>query len=334
MKKFLRFLIITILVVAAAILVIALLEPNDFTVSRTVVINAPKEAVFEQMVKYKNWTHWSPWYKLDSTMKLTYNGEEGAVGSSYHWVGDEKKTGEGEMKTVTINGTSMDCELHFLKPFESKAKSFLIAKDSAGMTKATWGFSQHMSFPWNAALLVMNMEKLLGPDFENGLKYMKEYVEKNVVPAAKIDVKEVDYAEHIFAGIRKEVNMSDIGSYCAVNCASLGKDLGDKVTGPQSNLYYTWDTATHSTDMVVAFPVTDTTKMPKGLSLIHVGPARAFMAYYKGAPSKSMEAHVAIGKAMAAKGLMQQVVIEENVVTAPQEPDSTKWETNIYYIVK
>jgi hypothetical protein len=228
----------------------------------------------------------------------------------------------------------MECDVHFIKPFESKAKSFLIAKDSAGMTKATWGFSQHMSFPWNASLLVMNMDKLLGPDFETGLKYLKEYTEKMTVPATKIDVKEIDYPQHVFAGIRKVVNMNDIGSYCAVNCASLGKDLGSKITGAQSNLYYTWDTATHSTDMVVAFPVTDTTKLPKGTDIIRVGPARAYMANYKGAPSKSMEVHEAIGKLMRGKGQMQQVVIEENIVSAPQQPDSTKWETNIYYIIK
>jgi hypothetical protein len=58
------------------------------------------------------------------------------------------------------------------------------------------------------------------------------------------------------------------------------------------------------------------------------------MANYKGAPSKSMEVHEAIGKLMGGKGQMQQVVIEENIVSAPQQPDSTKWETNIYYIIK
>src|SRR4051812_21427355 len=119
MKKFLRFLVILVAVVAAAVLILALVEPTDVTVMRTTMIKAPKDVVFDQMVHFKNWTNWSPWYEMEPTMKMTYFGTDGQPGSGYHWVGGSK-TGEGEMTNKGVTGTQMDYEMVFKKPREGK----------------------------------------------------------------------------------------------------------------------------------------------------------------------------------------------------------------------
>ncbi|MFI5196736.1 MAG: SRPBCC family protein [Chitinophagales bacterium] len=337
MKKFLRFLVVLLVVVAAAILILALVEPTDIVVSRSAMIKAPKEAVFEQMVLFKNWPNWSPWYKMDTGTKMTYSGTDGQPGSSYHWVGTEKKTGEGDMKNVAVNGTAMDFEVNFNKPRKATAHGTLKAMDTAGMTKATWSFSIHIPFPLNAMPVFMNMDKMLGDDFENGLANMKQYVESH--PAASssdVEIKEVNYPAQIFEGFRKTVNWADIGKFSQESFPALGKELDGKIAGPGTELYYTWDTVNKNTDIAACFPVSDTTKPAKGAIIIHVAASKAYMTIMKGSYSNEneMKYHTALSKHLAAKGQKQSLVIEEYPVGPFQETDSAKWVTNIYYLIQ
>ena len=335
MKKFLRFVVILLVVVIAAVLILGLVEPRDITVMRTVMIKAPKEVVFEQIVKYKNWTNWSPWEKMDSgKMKMTYYGTDGQPGSGYTWEG--VKTGAGDMKDSAVSGTQMTYVLTFTKPREGTAWGYLKADDSAGMTKATWTCSMHFPYPMNAMCLFMNMDKMLGGDFEAGLNNMKAYVESHATASSggDMEVKEVDYPGHIFEGVRKVISMVDMSKFFMESYTMLGKELDGKIMGPGTGIYFTWDTVKKESDMAAVFPVSDTTKVVKGASVINVPAAKAVMTVLKGGYGKEMEAHTAISKYLTAKGMAHGIVIEEYIAGPGQEPDSNKWVTNIYYLIK
>lgn len=333
MKKFLRFLLIFIVIIIAGFLIIGLFAPKDITVSRTVMINAPKQAVFEQITNFKNWTNWSPWYKMEPTMKITYSGPDGQVGSSYHWVGE--KMGEGEMKLASVNGNRADFDLTFIKPFKSTPKSYMMAEDSAGMTKTTWGFNQHFGYPFNAMLLFMNMDEMLGKDFNNGLTNMKQHLESNPLAATGgIEIKEVDYPAHTFVGIRKTVAQAEIGKVAHETYMMLGKALGPKINGPGVGIYYTWDTVKKNTDVMMGFPVADATAAVKGTIVTNVEASKAYMIVHKGGFSSIPAEHMALGAHVAGKGKTPALVLEEYVSSPHEEPDSNKWVTNIYYLVK
>ncbi len=185
MKKLFKILLAIAIVVVVGFLVMGLVMPKDITVSRTATMHAPKDVVFNQMSNFKNWTNWSPWYKMDPGVKMTYTGTDGAAGAAYHWEGDEKKSGAGDMKCVGINGTAMNYEVAFTKPNHGQANGVLKADDAGnGTTTATWSFTMHMPFPFNAMTVFMNMDKMLGKDFEDGLANMKGYVENMPAPAA------------------------------------------------------------------------------------------------------------------------------------------------------
>ena len=119
MKKALRFVLVLLLIVVAAVIILGIIEPTDVQVARNTMIKAPKEAVFEQILYFKNWSNWSPWYKMDSgKMKMTFYGTDGQPGSGYKWEGD--KTGAGDMKDSAVNGTQMDYALTFTICFTMK----------------------------------------------------------------------------------------------------------------------------------------------------------------------------------------------------------------------
>ena len=186
-KKFLRFFLILTSIILGTILILGVIQPKDVTVSRSTVIKTNKPLVFDQMVHFKNWHNWSPWKRLDSSMADSFAGTDGEPGSIYHWTGDNRKTGEANIKNLSVAGTQMNFSFELLQPSQNKAGGMLRADDSAGITKATFSFTNHFDYPWNAMLIFMNLDKTMGKDLENGLNYMKEYIEQQNTPAPKTD---------------------------------------------------------------------------------------------------------------------------------------------------
>jgi hypothetical protein len=334
MKKFLRALLILLGIIVGGILVLGLVEPKDISVSRTTYINSTSDIVWEQIVKFKNWPHWSPWYELDSTAVMKYTGNDGEVGSGYTWKGDDKKTGEGTMKMTALKAGEMDWELQFQKPREGKATGMFTTKDSSSGVNVSWTMNMHMGYPFNAMLAFMNMDKMLGSDFERGLSNMKKYCEAVGAGMPKVDIKQVPFAAHTYAGIRKTLGMAEMSKFFMEAYGSLGKEAGPRIAGPAAALYFTWDTVKHTSDLAAAFPVADTSKPVKGASFFAVPAGNAYMAVHMGGYSNLGITHNAMMRYVANKKQQTSLVLEEYIKGPHETPDSTQWVTNIYYLIK
>ncbi len=177
-NKFLRASLIIIGIVIGVILIVGATQPKSISVTRSVVINAPKSVVFEQMVRFKNWPNWSPWSRLDTSMKNTFEGNDGTTGSVYSWVGDDRKTGTVKITNTGVNGTELQFSFKLIKPEAPASSGILKAEDSAGMTKATMTFTNHFDYPWNAMVILTDLNKTIGPDLEKAMKNLKEVAEK------------------------------------------------------------------------------------------------------------------------------------------------------------
>jgi hypothetical protein len=335
MKKFFIFLGVLVGIVLIAVLIIGAIEPTDIKVSRSVLIKSQKEIVFDQMVNFKNWVHWSPWYKMDSAkMKITYTGTDGQVGSGYSWTGSEK-TGAGSMKNLSVNGTEMNFQVDFTQPDNRTAQGMLSAVDTGGITKATWTFAMHMPYPMNAMCIFMNMDRMLGGDFENGLANMKQYVEANAQSTAAININEVAYTTHTVEGVRQRVSWNAMDKFFMDNAVLLKKSIGDKINGHAMQLFYGWDTATKTGDVMVAFPVTDTTaKLMAGAQYVTIAAGNSYKVVQKGPYTHFPDIHMGIQGYLAQKGQSPSLIFEEYEVSPIETPDSNKWVTNIYYLVK
>jgi effector-binding domain-containing protein len=334
MKKFFKFLGILLLILVIVVIVLGLIAPKDVKVERSETVNTPKEVVFEQIVKFKNWPHWSPWYKMEPTVEMTYNGTDGEVGSGYSWKG--KKTGSGEMKNSGVNGTDMNYDLMFKEPFENKASgSFTVADAGNGQSKVTWILNSHSPFPWNAMNIFMDMDKMIGKDFENGLKDMKTYVESNPVASAtgSSEIKETQVSAATYATMRKTISFSDMEKFFSDTYGAVGKEAGQRIAGNAMALYYSWDEKNMKSDVAAGFPVTGSEAV-KGANMVSIPQSNAYMAVHKGGYSSSMAVHDALGKKIDSDGKKLDVVMEDYVVGPATEKDSTKWVTNIYYIYK
>ncbi|WP_190809059.1 SRPBCC family protein [Flagellimonas sp. S3867] len=161
------------------ILILAMIAPKSYDVSRSIEIAKPKNEVFENLRFLKNQDAWSPWNKKDPNMEKKFTGTDGEVGATSYWLGN-KEVGEGEQElTKIVDGERVESELRFLKPWKSTSDAYLITEDvGSGNTKVTWGFSGKNKFPTSIFMLFMNMDKAVGGDFEEGLASLKAVLEK------------------------------------------------------------------------------------------------------------------------------------------------------------
>ena len=177
--KFLKQFLILILALVSIILVVALFVTSDFKVTRSVDIEREKSDVFDYIRYMENHENFTVWSQIDPTMKQSYSGPEGNVGSVYSWNSKHEDVGVGEQEIIKlIEGKSISYELRFKKPWESTGKAhFLLDESSRLSTKVDWSFEGSMPWPWNITLLFMDMDSELGPDLEKGLENLKNTLE-------------------------------------------------------------------------------------------------------------------------------------------------------------
>jgi uncharacterized protein YndB with AHSA1/START domain len=163
-------------VVAAGAGVVAL-RPADLRVTRRATIAASPAAVFAQVNDFHRWEAWSPWAKRDPRMKATYEGAPAGTGAVYTWAGN-REVGEGRM-TITESRPHelIRIRLEFMKPFAAiNTAEFSFAPDGTG-TAVTWTMTGRNGFIGKAIGLVMNMDRMIGGDFEAGLAGIKQQAE-------------------------------------------------------------------------------------------------------------------------------------------------------------
>ena len=140
-------------------------------------IAAPAAAVFEQVNDFRKWDAWSPWAKRDPNMRQTYEGAPAGVGPSYSWSGNNE-VGEGRMTLTESRPNEMiRVNLEFLKPFAATNTTEFNFQPSGNQTAVTWSMFGTNNFMAKAFGLFMNMDKLVGADFEKGLQQLKSVTE-------------------------------------------------------------------------------------------------------------------------------------------------------------
>ncbi|GLU44439.1 SRPBCC family protein [Allomuricauda sp. NBRC 101325] len=161
------------------IAVLAAIAPKTYNVSRTIEISKSKAEVFNYLKFLKNQDEWSPWGKRDPNMQKKFTGKDGEVGAISYWKGN-KEVGEGEQElSKIVEGERIESQLRFLKPWKSTSDAYLVTEEiDEQRTRVIWGFSGNNQFPMSIMMLFMNMDKMIGKDFEEGLASLKEIMEK------------------------------------------------------------------------------------------------------------------------------------------------------------
>jgi uncharacterized protein YndB with AHSA1/START domain len=162
----------------AVVLGLAVTQPDTMFVERRIVIDAPPAKVFPWLEDPKKTSEWSPWDRKDPAMKKTYSGAPKGVGAVYEWDGN-KEIGAGRLEiteVVPLKRVVMD--LHFTRPMEGRNVAEYGLTPVAGGTEVSWSIRGPMPFVSKVMCVFMNMDKMIGGEFEKGLNDLKALAEK------------------------------------------------------------------------------------------------------------------------------------------------------------
>lgn len=175
----LKILVFVIAIVSVAA-VVAMFTKDKYTLVRQVVINAPKQEVFDYIKLNSNQKSYSKWLSLDPQTKIGFKGSpDGKPGSILTFESNDKKAGTGELETKrVIDGERVEFELRFLAPFQFTANGFMSTDAvSPGQTRVTWVYNSGMNWPKNFMLLFMDMDSIVGNDIQISLGNLKSKLE-------------------------------------------------------------------------------------------------------------------------------------------------------------
>jgi hypothetical protein len=169
--------LLVIVVLVAAVLLYATTKPETFSVQRHITIVAAPDKISPLISDFSRWPLWSPWEKLDPAMKKTLSGPATGVGSVYEWEGNSK-VGQGRMEILESTPTQIKIKLDFLKPIEGHNITTFSLQQQGELTTVTWDMSGPNNYLAKVMQVFMDMDKMIGKDFEKGLSDLKAQAER------------------------------------------------------------------------------------------------------------------------------------------------------------
>lgn len=319
-------------------LILCLVGPKTCEVKRSITIKTNPETLKGLLGDLKFFQEkWSPWTELDPNMKTAYEGEAGKPGHKYSWEGNSD-VGKGTLEILKMEGDSVIQNLHFDGMGDSRV--YLVAAKANDGTEMTWGINMEFGFFGRGMMLFMNMDKMMGADFEKGLSKLKTEVESMPAPlnesAIAYEVKEISWDNKLFIGKKGTFAFDKIQPFFAENYPKLMTDIQKAKVEPlmaPSAIYFKWDEQKGETECAAVMCVPANTDI-KGWDKFNSGTGKVLHIEYYGSYQKSMNAHMAMDAYMKKNNLpMQTMVVEEYVTDPMTEKDTTKWLTNIYYVL-
>jgi len=159
------------------ILIIALFMKREHYVKCDIIINAPRQKVFDYIKLLKNQDEFNKHAMAGPDRKKEFKGTDGTVGYIYAWSGDKNAgVGEKEIKNI-IEGKRIETEIRFVKPMRATASIIMDTESLSGdQTKVSWSNAGVLKYPLN--ILIPMMEKHVAKDMDSSLSTLKNILEK------------------------------------------------------------------------------------------------------------------------------------------------------------
>jgi len=334
---------IIILVLVVIYVVLGVIGPSGYKITKSIKIAAPINVVFDQTSIYANWAGWSPWAKLDPTSKYTIENDNQEVGAKMGWVGNPDLVGTGEMVTSKIEKNKQFLyDLTFISPWQMVSHGGFNYTQEGDSVLLEWFDSGEFEFMSRPMMLFMDMEEQIGPSFEQGLADIKKICESNNsnTPSVEITEVEAEAKQILFVPVSTPLDSDSIG-------AKLGAAYGEIMTYAGENKLEMMGApiaiTTHFSmeeslwEFKAAIPFNEisedlalTGRLEKEMSYA----GKAVRATHVGPYSESPATYYALEDYFKNNGLEQGDAMWEEYIDDPMEVKEEELRTYIYFSIK
>ena len=318
--------------VVLILLVLGLIAPNHTHVERSVTVQAPYDHVWSYVSSFAGMEQWSPWRELDPDQIIAIKND-GAVGALYTWSGNEE-VGRGEQTITSMNESEVVTHLHFIEPFEAEADAKTSVEQTDDGVKVTWSYDADSPYPMNVMNLFMDMDEMLGPDFQKGMDKLKVLAEETApsMNESAFNIETVDLEPRVYVGVRKTIPWKEMESFYASSFESAfgaAEASNLQIVGMPSGVIFKWDEENQEVDMLAGVPLKE--GEIEGMDSEMIG-GRSLLIEYYGPYEGTEAAHIAVENYLKENGIQSRgIAIEEYVTDPTEQSDSSKWLTKIYY---
>ena len=174
----LKYIGLGVLLLIAGVLVLAGLRPDTFQVRRSASIKAAPEQIFPLINDLHRFNTWNPFEKKDPNLKRSYSGPESGKGAAYAFDGN-KDVGKGTLEILdSAPGSRVTMSLHMVEPFEVRNTVDFTLERQGDATNVTWTMQGAVPYFAKIIHLFVNMDRMVGTQFEAGLASLKTIAEK------------------------------------------------------------------------------------------------------------------------------------------------------------
>ena len=168
-------------VLLLALIVLGMIATKSYSVSRSVQIKSTDSSTYTFLSDWNNFQAWSPWLKLDSNAKVDISENSASIGSVFQWSGNDSVGSGKQVRIAQTPFSRIENELIFTTPWESKAlTNFEILSVTPQTCSVTWTLLGKND-PISSVFIMLSggMDEMMGPDYELGLKNLKQKLEQN-----------------------------------------------------------------------------------------------------------------------------------------------------------
>lgn len=177
MLKIIGLIALALAVGIGGVLAYAATKPDVFRVERKVSVKAPPDKIHALINDFSHWGAWSPYEKKDPAMKRTFSGPNSGTGAAYAWDGDSN-IGAGRMEILESAPERIVIKLDFARPFEAHNMAEFTMEPKGDTTNVTWAMYGPNLYIGKVMQIFLNMDKMVGDDFEAGLGDLKKSAER------------------------------------------------------------------------------------------------------------------------------------------------------------
>lgn len=337
--KTIKYILFLLLIFTIGISIYIAVQPNDFKVSKTQIIKAPSQVIYNHVIDFKSWKTWSAWAEENPETTTNVSDSIVGVGSSYSW---EDSIGKGSIKTIeTIPLQSIDQEIQ-VNDFAPSEMHWEFKQISNKETEVVWTISsENLSFYEKGyALINGSHEKMMRPILEQSLEQLQgEVLAALDVYSIKVDgIAQHGGGYYIYSTTSSKISdvqttigkvMPRIKSYALKNNIAMA--------GAPFILYHSWDEPNNAVMFSCAIPTTtQVTTTQSDILTGQLEPFKAVKTTLKGNYTNLKEAWDAsfsyinqFNMQTTEMGPMLEVYLTE----PSQKPNPANWITEIYIAI-
>lgn len=308
--------------------------PKKVYVERSLIIDSSPKRIFYQVNTINRWVKWSPWLQADSTIQVSFTGTESGNGACLSWLSKDANVGNG---SITVIESNPEESIYLLFDYGEKGSSagkFIFEKTAQG-TKVTWSIESNLGKNPFSRWIGLFSDNLIGPDLEKGLMNLDESVNHNN-SIYGFEIIDCELTPGVYLSVRDTASYGTVSAKMTLMFNKISGFLKSRnlsPTGPPFTVFHS-----HSIpyfDIEAGMPVSTRADTKNGINCYSLDYRKALMVKYFGSRKQVSKAYIALESFIKENGLLVAGSPWEEYITNPSiEPDTAKWQTNIYFPVK